>query len=168
MSEVIVAGMQGIRGQNNRRILVSECGPWNPLQRIAWRQLKEAEVAVGDPQIPRGVLGEGAHEPAGSRGSNKPVLLHVADPGQCGDPGSPLRVLKKRTHPLIRQSAVGNLSHAGAAAVPLTDSDLPLPVRVTYRDSAGRRYVARHLAKSDVLNRDSCFVTVKLVNVEAF
>ena len=74
---------------------MSECGPGNPLQLITWRQSEETEVAVGDPQIPRGVLGEGAHEPAGNRRRNKPVMLHVADPGQCGNPDSPPRVLKK-------------------------------------------------------------------------
>ena len=96
------AAMQRIRSQNNRRILVSKCGPWNPLQLIALRQSEEAEVAVGDPQIPRSVLGEGAHEPTRSRRRNKPVILQVADPGQCGNPDSPARVLKKGPHPLIR------------------------------------------------------------------
>src|ERR1700722_7690365 len=90
---------QGVRGQHNRRILVAERGPWNPLQLITWRQSEETEVAVGDPEIPRGVLRQGAHESAGSRTGNKPVLRHIANPGHCGNPDSPPKVLKTDPNP---------------------------------------------------------------------
>src|ERR1700733_2500867 len=111
------AAVQRIRSQNHCEILASECGPWNLLQLIVWRQSYEADVAVGDPKIPRSVLGQGLHQPAWSRRWNKPVILQVADRSKRGSPDSPARVLKQGPPPLIRQSAADNLSHAGLGPV---------------------------------------------------
>src|ERR1700688_4702906 len=96
------AAVQRIRSQNDCEILASECGPWNLLQLIVPRQSQEAEVAVGDPKIPRSVLGQGLHQPTRSRRRNKPVILQVADRGKRGNPDSPARVLKEGSDPLIR------------------------------------------------------------------
>src|SRR6202035_3842132 len=104
--------MQRIGGQNYRRILASKCGPGNPLQLFVLRQSGKSEVVAGDPQIAGSVLGEEGHWPSRSCDRNKPIILQVADPGQGGNPDSPARVLKKRSHTLIRHSAAGSLSSA--------------------------------------------------------
>src|ERR1700687_1062430 len=111
------APVRRICGQNDCRILTSECGPWNLLELIVRRQSQEADVAVGDPQIPRGVLGEGLHQPTGSRRRNKPVIFQEADRGQRGNPDSPARVLKEGPDPLIRQSAADDLLPTGPSPV---------------------------------------------------
>src|ERR1700694_2857617 len=89
------AAVQRIWGQNDCRILASERGPWNLLQLIVRRQSHEADVAVGDPETPRSVLGERLHQPTGSCRRNKPVILQVADPAQRGNPDWPARVLNE-------------------------------------------------------------------------
>src|SRR5580658_892108 len=94
--------MQRIRSQNDCEILASKCGPWNRWEHIILRQSQEAEVAVGDPKIPRSVLGQGLHQTTGSRRRNKAVILQVADRGLRGNPDSPARVLKEGSDPLIR------------------------------------------------------------------
>src|ERR1035441_7861244 len=93
------AAVQRIWGQNDCRILASECGPWNLLQLIVRRQSQEADVAVGDPKIPRSVLGERFYQPTGSSRRNKPVIHQVADPAQRGNPNSPARILKEGSDP---------------------------------------------------------------------
>ena len=49
--------------------------------------------------------------------TNEPVILQITNLVQRGNPDSPTRVLKKRSHSLIRQSAADNLSGASSGAV---------------------------------------------------
>src|SRR5580692_6326298 len=118
--------MQKIGGQNYGRILASQCRPGKPFQLITLRQSGESEVVAGEPKIARSVLSEGGHWPTSGCDRKKPIILQVADPGRGGNPDSPTRVLKKRSHTLIRHTTAGSVSSAPAGAVLAVHRNLAL------------------------------------------
>src|SRR6266566_4394337 len=98
-------------------VLRSQPGPGSLLDLITRRQAKKTEILVGDPQIPRGVRGDGMHDSAGNAADgNIPVILQVADPAKRGDPDSPATVLKKGLQLVSWQSIAIDLAHPGHRA----------------------------------------------------
>src|SRR5215468_7577277 len=78
-------------------VLMSQLGPGDLLNDFGLPQLKKADRLVVDPQIAGIVLGEGKYIRASNAAyRNKPLILKVAEPAECGDPDLPARILKQR------------------------------------------------------------------------
>src|SRR5262249_17963499 len=85
------APLHRISGQNTGVILMSQRGPRDLLNFTARKQLKETELLVVDPKIPRLVLNNGKHTPAAGNAAYriKAVILKVAHAAKRSDPDSP-------------------------------------------------------------------------------
>src|SRR5215510_10253246 len=76
---------------------MSQSGPGNLLDHIPAEQLKETNILVSEPEVPRRVLGDGMHVSArNAPDRNKSVTLQIAECALRGDPNAPASILKKR------------------------------------------------------------------------
>src|SRR5215471_15298095 len=91
-------------------VSMSQAGPGNLLDHPPLEQAKKPKLLISDPQIPRRVLGDGVHYPAGNAPcENKSVIFQVPDSAKRGDPNPASSVLKKRLQSAIWQAATDYL-----------------------------------------------------------
>src|SRR5262249_9821599 len=102
---------------------MSQRGPRDLLNFTARKQLKETELLVVDPKIPRLVLNNGKHTPAAGNAAYRieAVILQVADAAKRSDPDSPAIILKERMRSMSIEVAVG-CAGAGNRNLPVIPS----------------------------------------------
>ena len=72
--------------------------------------MKKTVFLVADPKISRGSFNDGMHDSGGLRAyRNEPAPLKIGNAAKRRDPNSPLAILKKGLHDIIRQSTLDYL-----------------------------------------------------------
>src|SRR5215472_1877807 len=115
---------------------MSEASPRDLLDLPSPGQTKKALILVGDPEIPRSVLGDAVHHAArNSSDRNEAAVLQVAQFPIGGDPNSPTTILKKRIRRIPIELPVSSAENGDLRAVPAVQAtisgapDAPIPVR---------------------------------------
>jgi hypothetical protein len=96
------ANAHRIRQQNYGRVRVSQPGRGNPFHNTLACQTNKT-LSVCDPNIPRGVLGDGIKFSGGHRAyGNEMTVFKVYESGRRGYPNSPAIVLKEGLDGIIQ------------------------------------------------------------------